>query len=85
VEIMPILERIKATEKVVRMIESDNLIAFETDRKTTKDEIIKEVEDLFNVKVAKVRTVTRNNKKVAYVKLTKDYVAADIAAKLGVL
>lgn len=82
---MPILERIKATEKVVRMIESDNLIAFETDRKTTKDEIIKEVEDLFNVKVAKVRTVTRNNKKVAYVKLTKDYVAADIAAKLGVL
>lgn len=82
---MVILERVKATEKIVKMIESDNLIAFETDRKTTKKEVAKEVENLFNVKVAEVRTITRNNKKIAYVKLTKDYVAADIAAKLGVL
>lgn len=82
---MVILERVKATEKIVKMIESDNLIAFETDRKTTKEQVAKEVESLFNVKVAKVRTITRNNKKIAYVKLTKDYVAADIAAKLGVL
>lgn len=82
---MTILEKVKATEKVVRMIESENLIAFETDRKTTKSEIAKEVEDLFDVKVAEVRTMTRKNKKIAYVRLNKDYVAADVAAKLGVL
>ncbi len=82
---MVVLEKVKATEKIVRMIESENLIAFETDRKTTKEEIAKEVEELFDVKVASVRTLTRKNKKVAYVKLNKDYVAADVAAKLGIL
>ena len=80
-----ILQKVKATEKVVRMIESENLIAFETDRKTTKKEIAKEVEDLFDVKVADVRTMTRRNKKIAYVRLNKGYVAADVAAKLGIL
>lgn len=82
---MVVLEKVKATEKIVRMIESENLIAFETDRKVTKDEIAKEVQELFDVKVESVRTLTRKNKKVAYVKLTKDFVAADVAAKLGVL
>jgi len=82
---MVVLEKVKATEKIVRMIESENLIAFETDRKVTKDEIAKEVQELFDVKVESVRTLTRKNKKVAYVKLTKDFIAADVAAKLGVL
>lgn len=82
---MVILEKIKSTEKIVRMIETDNLIAFETDRKTTKKEISEEVESLFEVKVESVRTLTRKNKKIAYVKLTKDFVAADIASKLGIL
>ena len=67
------------------MIEAENVIAFETDRKTTKKEIADEVEELFDVKVAGVRTLTRNNKKTAYVRLTKDFVAADVASKLGVL
>lgn len=82
---MVVLEKVKSTEKIVRMIEAENLIAFETDRKTTKEQIAKEVEDLFNVKVESVRTLTRKNKKIAYVRLTKDFVAADVAAKLGVL
>jgi len=82
---MVVLEKVKATEKIVRMIESENLIAFETDRKVTKNEIAKEVESLFDVKVASVRTMTRKNKKIAYVRLTKDYNAADVASKLGVL
>lgn len=82
---MVVLEKIKSTEKIVRMIEAENLLAFETDRKTTKDEIAKEVESLFDVKVESVRTLTRKNKKTAYVRLTKDYNAADVASKLGVL
>lgn len=82
---MVILEKIKSTEKTVRMIESDNVIVFEVARNVTKDEIAKEVEELFEVKVKSVKTMTRKNKKLAYVKLTKDFVAADLAAKLGVL
>lgn len=82
---MIVLEKVKATEKIVKMIEMENLIAFEVDRKVKKNEIAKEVEELFGVKVDKVRTLTRKNKKIAYVILTKDYIAADIAAKLGIL
>ncbi len=82
---MVILEKIKSTEKTVRMIEVNNVIVFEVDRTVTKDEIAKEVEDLFEVKVKNVKTMTRKNKKLAYVRLTKDFVAADLAAKLGVL
>jgi large subunit ribosomal protein L23 len=80
-----ILQKIKSTEKIVRMIEAENVVVFETDKQFTKEEIAKEVEKLFSVKVENVRTLTRKNKKIAYVRLTKDFVAADVAAKLGVL
>lgn len=80
-----ILQKIKSTEKIVRMIEAENVVVFETDKQYTKEEIAKEVEKLFDVKVENVRTLTRKNKKIAYVRLTKDFIAADVAAKLGVL
>ncbi len=82
---MVVLEKIKATEKIVKMIEIENVLVFETSRDSSKEVISQEVEKLFAVKVDKVRTLTRKNKKVAYVRLTKEFVAADIAAKLGVL
>jgi large subunit ribosomal protein L23 len=80
-----ILEKIKATEKVVRQIESDNVLVFVVDRKISKPEIKKEVEELFDVKVAKVRTHTLKNKKLAYVKLNSEYPAVDVATKLGMM
>ena len=45
----------------------------------------KEVESLFDVKVAKVRTHTLKNKKVAYVKLKPEFQAIDVATKLGLM
>ncbi len=80
-----ILEKIKSTEKVVRQIEADNSLVFIVDRAVTKNEIKKEVEILFNVKVSKVRTHTMKNKKLAYVKLKADYPAVDVATKLGMM
>jgi ribosomal protein L23 len=80
-----ILQRAIATEKIVRMIEVDNLLCFETDRKFSKADIKKEVEELFDVKVESVRTHIRKNKKLAYVKLKSEFAAADVATKLGVL
>ena len=42
---MTTLEKARATEKVVRMIEADNVLCFEVDRAVKKDEIKKEVEE----------------------------------------
>lgn len=80
-----ILEKIKSTEKIVRQIEIENVLVFVVDRAVNKKGIKDEVENLFNVKVAKVRTHTMKNKKLAYVKLKSDYPAADIATKLGMM
>ncbi len=44
------------TEKAVLMIEMKNVLTFETERNKTKVQIKKEVEDLFGVKIEKVRT-----------------------------
>jgi len=73
------------TEKAVMLIERDNVLTFELDKRKTKDEIKKQVEEVFNVKVDKVRTLIRNNKKYAYIKLNKKYLAIDLATKLGMM
>jgi len=73
------------TEKAVKMLDLDNMLLFEVNRKFKKEEIKKEVEETFNVKVVKVRTLIRQNKKFAYVRLDKSNLAIDIATKLGMI
>ncbi len=73
------------SEKAVKMIEIDNTILFEVERKYRKSEIKKEVEKIFNVKVDKIRTLIKANKKFAYVRITKQNPAIDIATKLGMI
>ena len=73
------------SEKAVKMIEIDNIILFETDRRARKQEIKSEVEKTFSVKVEAVRTLIKHNKKFAYVKLNKKNPAIDIATKLGMI
>ena len=74
-----------ATEKAVMMIETENIIMFITDMRATKNEIRKEVEEMFGVKVAGIRTLIRDNKKHVYVKLKKEFPAIDLATKLGMM
>ena len=73
------------SEKAVKMIELDNTILFEVERRATKPEIKKEVESVFSVKVECVRTHIKANKKNAYVKLNKANPAIDVATKLGMI
>lgn len=73
------------TEKAVMMIESQNVLTFEVSTKMNKSEIKKEIEDLFEVKVDRVRTLIRSNKKYAYIKLNKKDLAIDVATKLGII
>jgi len=77
--------KVLTTEKAVMLIEAQNILTIQTERERTKDEIKKEIEDLFDVKVEKVRTLIKLNKKYAYVKLKKEFPAIDIATKLGMI
>jgi len=73
------------SEKAVKLIDMDNTLLFETSRLVSKAEIKSEVESIFSVKVEKVRTLIHQNKKVAYVRLSKQNPAIDVATKLGML
>jgi len=73
------------TEKVVMLIEAQNILTFETAKNKTKEEIKKEIEELFEVKVENIRTLIKKNKKYAYVKLKKEFPAIDLATKLGMM
>lgn len=74
-----------ATEKAVMKIEAENILTFEFDKRKTKGEIKKEIEELFDIKVDKVRTLIRGNKKIVYAKLNKANLAIDVATKLGMM
>jgi len=73
------------TEKAIMMIESQNVLTFQTGMTMTKEEIKKELEDLFKIKIEKIRSLLKKNKKYVYVKLKKDFLAIDVATKLGII
>lgn len=73
------------SEKAVRLIEAENTLIFITERERRKPEIKKEIEEIFKVKVDKVRTFIKGNKKHVYVRLDKKNPAIDVATKLGMI
>ncbi len=73
------------TEKAVMMIEAHNVLTFRAEKQATKEQIKKEIEEIFKVKVRSVRTLIRGNRKYIYVKLNKEFPAIDVATKLGVI
>ena len=73
------------SEKAVKLLDTENTILFEVSRTENKASITKEVETLFTVKVARIRTHIKANKKYAYVKLVAANPAVDIAAKVGMI
>lgn len=73
------------TEKAVMLIESQNILTFVTEKEKTKTEIKKEIENILEVKVEKIRTMIKGNKKYIYVKLKKEFPAIDVATKLGLM
>jgi large subunit ribosomal protein L23 len=74
-----------ATEKVVRLMESRNTLAFVVSRDASKPDIRKAVEGLFKAKVASVRTLITRGEKHAYVTFKKESPAIDIASNLGLM
>jgi ribosomal protein uL23 len=75
-----------STEKSIRLMESENKLIFVVDMKARKPEIKQAVEKAFKVKVVKVTTlITPDGEKRAYVKLSPDTPALDVATDLGLM
>ena len=73
------------TEKAVKLIESENTLIFLVDKRLSKNEIKKEIEEIFDIKIKRINSHVRSNKKYAYVRLDKKYPAIDLATKLGMI
>ncbi len=83
---MQVVKNPLSTEKSIRLMESQNILIFEVDKKATKDAIQKYIEDFFKAKVLKVNTrIGADAKKRAYVKFSNETPAIDIATKLGLI
>jgi large subunit ribosomal protein L23 len=74
------------TEAASLMVEKENKLVFVVSLKASKADVKKAVEQLYEVKVKDVNTlITHQGEKKAFVKLQPEYMAADVAIKLGLL
>eukprot|EP00928_Gymnodinium_smaydae_P093080 TRINITY_DN770_c0_g2_i3.p1 TRINITY_DN770_c0_g2~~TRINITY_DN770_c0_g2_i3.p1 ORF type:complete len:178 (-),score=55.07 TRINITY_DN770_c0_g2_i3:68-532(-) len=74
------------TESAMKKIEEINTLVFIVDLAATKPKIKAAVKELYDVQCAKVNTLIRpDGKKKAYVHLTQDYDALDVANRIGII
>ena len=74
------------SEDAVTLLESENKITFIVDRRSDKHDVRRAVQQLYEVRVEQVRTlITPEGDKKAFVKLTQEYKASDLAVRLGIL
>ncbi|CAI2357798.1 unnamed protein product [Caenorhabditis sp. 36 PRJEB53466] len=74
------------TESAMKKIEEHNTLVFLVNNDANKYQIKEAVQKLYNVKAQKVNTlITPLQQKKAYVRLTADYDALDVANKIGVI
>jgi large subunit ribosomal protein L23 len=74
------------TESASLMVEKDNKLIFIINLKAGKSDVKRAVEQLYEVKVEKVSLlITPQGEKKAFVKLTPEFKASDVAIKLGIL
>jgi len=74
------------TEKAVGMIDAENKLCFVVNKKATKEEIKKSVEEEHKIKVDSIKVLNdRKGRKKAIVKVNKEFKADEIATRLGVI
>jgi len=72
------------TESAMKKIEEHNTLVFIVDIRSNKRQIRDAVKKLYDVQAAKINTLIRpDGKKKAYVRLTADHDALDVANKIG--
>lgn len=73
------------TEQTVASMDKDNVLVFVVDRKATKKDIREAIEELYEVELLSVNTlILPDGRKKAYVKLREEYLADEVATKIGV-
>jgi large subunit ribosomal protein L23 len=74
------------TEKAINQISKNNTIVFQVEESENKKSIKEFIEKEYGVKVDSVNVSnTFSGKKLAYVKLKKEFPAMDLASKLKIL
>ena len=74
------------TESAMKKIEDNNTLVFIVDTRANKRQITEAVRRMYEIKTAKVNTLVRpDGSKKAYVRLTTDYDALDVANKIGII
>merc|ERR1719443_212058 len=74
------------TESAMKKIEEINTLVFLVDIQANKRQIKEAVRSMYDVQCQKVNTLIRpDGKKKAYVHLTQDYDALDVANRIGII
>ena len=74
------------TESSMKQIEEHNTLTFIVDLKSTKRSITEAVKSLYQVEILKVNTLIRpDGTKKAYVRLSPNNYALDVASKIGII
>lgn len=75
-----------STEKSIRLMETENKLIFVVNKKATKKDIKKAIEEMFKVEVADVNIfINPNGEKRAYIKFSAKTPAIDIATHMGLI
>ncbi len=72
------------TEKSMDEMERQNKLEFVVDRRASRAEVKRAVEELYSCKVAKVNTKIVRAGKIATIRLAKEYSSEDIGTRAGV-
>uniref|UniRef100_A0A1D1XPR7 60S ribosomal protein L23A n=1 Tax=Anthurium amnicola TaxID=1678845 RepID=A0A1D1XPR7_9ARAE len=74
------------TESAMKKIEDNNTLVFIVDIRADKKKIKNAVKKMYDIQAKKVNTLIRpDGTKKAFVKLTPDYDALDVANKIGII
>merc|ERR1711998_218249 len=74
------------TESAMKKIEDNNTLVFIVDVRATKVKIKEAIKQLYDIDAQKINTLIRpDGLKKAYVRLTQDYDALDVANKIGII
>ncbi len=75
-----------SSESAMKKIEDQNTLVFIVDVRANKPQIKAAIKALYDIKADKVNTLIRpDGQKKAYVRLSSDYDAIDVANKIGII
>ena len=74
------------TESAMKTIEDNNTLTFIVDRRASKMQVKKAVQELYQLKISKINSLIRpdGNKKV-FIRLSSDQEALEVASKIGIM